>query len=122
MRSFSRLVRFLRQTRIEVAQSFDFYTNIMLMPAARLAGVPVFIASHRQARRPPLTDKASYPKRGISLGRLRCMQFVGGRGSTDKSRSAQRKGNRNLEWATTRSLQAGSAGLTIRAWRLHASE
>jgi glycosyltransferase involved in cell wall biosynthesis len=48
MRSFSTLVRFLRQTRIEVAQSFDFYTNIMLMPAARLAGVPVLIASHRQ--------------------------------------------------------------------------
>jgi glycosyltransferase involved in cell wall biosynthesis len=48
MRSFSRLVQFLRRTRIEVAQSFDFYTNLMLMPAARLAGVPVFIASHRQ--------------------------------------------------------------------------
>jgi L-malate glycosyltransferase len=48
MRSFSALVRFLRRTRIEVAQSFDFYTNILLMPAARLAGIPVFIASHRQ--------------------------------------------------------------------------
>ena len=33
---------------IEVAQSFDFYTNLMLIPAARLAGVPAVIASQRQ--------------------------------------------------------------------------
>jgi glycosyltransferase involved in cell wall biosynthesis len=46
--SFGRLVRFLRRTGIEVAQSFDFYTNLMLIPAARLAGVPVVIASQRQ--------------------------------------------------------------------------
>ncbi len=46
--SFVRLVRFLRRTRIEVAQSFDFYTNLMLIPAARLAGVPAVVASQRQ--------------------------------------------------------------------------
>jgi glycosyltransferase involved in cell wall biosynthesis len=46
--SLGRLAGFLRRTRIEVAQSFDFYTNLMLMPAARLAGVPVVIASQRQ--------------------------------------------------------------------------
>lgn len=46
--SFGKLVGLLRRTRIEVAQSFDFYTNLMLMPAARLAGVPVVIASQRQ--------------------------------------------------------------------------
>ena len=46
--SFGRLVRFLRRTRIEVAQSFDFYTNLMLIPAARFAGVPAVIASQRQ--------------------------------------------------------------------------
>jgi glycosyltransferase involved in cell wall biosynthesis len=60
LRSLSRLVRLLRRTRIEVAQSFDFYTNIMLMPAARLAGVPVFIASQRQ-----LGDLLSPMKRRI---------------------------------------------------------
>lgn len=48
LRSLGRLTRLLRQTRIEVAHSFDFYTNIMLIPAARLAGVPVVIASQRQ--------------------------------------------------------------------------
>ena len=31
--SFGKLVRFLRRTRIEVTQSFDFYTNLMLIPA-----------------------------------------------------------------------------------------
>lgn len=48
LHSFGRLVRLLRRARIEVAQSFDFYTNLMLIPAARLAGVPVAIASQRQ--------------------------------------------------------------------------
>ena len=48
LHSLSRLVGLLRRTRIEVAQSFDFYTNLMLIPAARLAGVPVVIASQRQ--------------------------------------------------------------------------
>jgi glycosyltransferase involved in cell wall biosynthesis len=46
--SLGRLVGFLRRTQIEVAQSFDFYTNVMLIPAARLAGVPAVIASQRQ--------------------------------------------------------------------------
>ena len=48
LRSLARLTGLLRRTRIEVAHSFDFYTNIMLIPAARLAGVPVVIASQRQ--------------------------------------------------------------------------
>ena len=46
--SFGRLVGFLRRTHVEVAQSFDFYTNLMLIPAARLAGVPVVVGSQRQ--------------------------------------------------------------------------
>lgn len=48
LRSIGRLVGVLRRTRVEVALSFDFYTNLMLVPAARLAGVPVVIASQRQ--------------------------------------------------------------------------
>jgi glycosyltransferase involved in cell wall biosynthesis len=42
------LSRLLRRERIEVAQSFDFYANLMLIPAARFAGVPVVVGSHRQ--------------------------------------------------------------------------
>lgn len=47
-RSRLALSRLLRQERIEVAQSFDFYANLMLIPAARFAGVPVVVGSHRQ--------------------------------------------------------------------------
>ncbi len=40
--------RYLRQTRTVVAHAFDFYTNLMMIPAARFAGVPVVLGSHRQ--------------------------------------------------------------------------
>ena len=43
-----RLVRHLRTNSIAIAQSFDFYSNLMLIPAARWARVPVIIGSHRQ--------------------------------------------------------------------------
>jgi glycosyltransferase involved in cell wall biosynthesis len=42
------LSRFLRRKRITVAHSFDFYSNLMLIPAARSARVPVVVGSHRQ--------------------------------------------------------------------------
>ena len=42
------LARHLRASRIAVAHSFDFYSNLMLIPTARLAGVPVVIGSQRQ--------------------------------------------------------------------------
>jgi L-malate glycosyltransferase len=47
-RSRLALSRFLRQKRISVVHSFDFYSNLMLIPAARFAGVPVVLGSHRQ--------------------------------------------------------------------------
>jgi glycosyltransferase involved in cell wall biosynthesis len=47
-RSRLALARFLREKRIAVAQSFGFYANLMLIPAARFAGVPVIVGSHRQ--------------------------------------------------------------------------
>jgi glycosyltransferase involved in cell wall biosynthesis len=43
-----RLAQYLRRNRIAVAHAFDFYTNLTLIPAARLAGVPVVIGSQRQ--------------------------------------------------------------------------
>lgn len=42
------LSRHLRANRIKVAHSFDFYANLTMIPAARLARVPVVIGSHRQ--------------------------------------------------------------------------
>jgi glycosyltransferase involved in cell wall biosynthesis len=43
-----RLAQYLRRNRIAVAHAFDFYTNLTLIPAARLAGAPVVIGSQRQ--------------------------------------------------------------------------
>jgi L-malate glycosyltransferase len=43
-----RLARHLRRHGIAIAHAFDFYTNLMLIPAARLARVPVVIGSQRQ--------------------------------------------------------------------------
>ncbi len=42
------LARHLRRQHIAVAHAFDFYANLMLIPAARLARLPVVIGSHRQ--------------------------------------------------------------------------
>lgn len=43
-----RLSQHLRRNHVQVAHAFDFYTNLTLIPAARLARVPVVIGSHRQ--------------------------------------------------------------------------
>jgi len=43
-----RLARFLRRQRIDILHAFDFYTSIFAVPAARLAGVPIVIASRRE--------------------------------------------------------------------------
>src|SRR5579864_6323401 len=48
VRSRWKLKRCLRDLGIAVAHAFDFYTNLTLIPAAKLAGVPVVIGSHRQ--------------------------------------------------------------------------
>ena len=42
------LARYLRANRVTVAHSFDFYSNFMLIPSARLARVPVVLGSQRQ--------------------------------------------------------------------------
>jgi glycosyltransferase involved in cell wall biosynthesis len=48
LRTRLRLARYLRNLRISVAHAFDFYTNLTLIPAARMAQVPVLIGSQRQ--------------------------------------------------------------------------
>lgn len=44
-----RLARDMRRERIEIVHSYNFYANVFAVPAARLAGVPVVIASIRDA-------------------------------------------------------------------------
>ncbi len=48
LRTRWQLARHLRHSRAQVAHAFDFYTDLTLVPVARLAGVPVVIGSHRQ--------------------------------------------------------------------------
>ena len=48
LRTRLKLRRHLRRHQIQVAHAFDFYANLTLIPAARLARVPVIIGSHRQ--------------------------------------------------------------------------
>lgn len=48
LRSARTLARHLRKNRIAVAHSFSFYSNILMIPAARAARVPVVIGSQRQ--------------------------------------------------------------------------
>jgi L-malate glycosyltransferase len=43
-----KLAGLLRRKKVHIAHAFDFYTNLTLIPAARLARVPVVIGSQRQ--------------------------------------------------------------------------
>jgi L-malate glycosyltransferase len=48
LRARWRLGRHLREQHIQIAHAFDFYTNLTLIPVARLARIPVVIGSQRQ--------------------------------------------------------------------------
>jgi len=48
LRARMALLRHLRAHAVAVAHSFDFYTNLVLIPVARLSGVSAVIGSHRQ--------------------------------------------------------------------------
>ncbi len=48
LRARWQLSRHLRAHQVQVAHAFDFYTNLTLIPAARLGRVPVVIGSQRQ--------------------------------------------------------------------------
>jgi L-malate glycosyltransferase len=48
LRARLNLNRHLRRHQVQVAHAFDFYANLALIPAAKLARVPVIIGSHRQ--------------------------------------------------------------------------
>src|ERR1700674_660364 len=70
-RSFAALVKYLRSRRIVIAHSFDFYSNLMLIPAARLARVPVVIGSQRQ-----LGDLLTPAQRAVQSGVFRISDRV----------------------------------------------
>ena len=43
-----KLGRYLHSNRVTIAHSYDFYSNLMMIPSARLAGVPIVVGSQRQ--------------------------------------------------------------------------
>jgi len=47
-RQLQKCVRFLKQNKIEIVHTHDFYTNVFGISAALLAGVPLKIASKRE--------------------------------------------------------------------------
>jgi L-malate glycosyltransferase len=67
---FVQLVRFLRRERIQIVHAFDFYTSIFAIPAARLAGVPVALASRRELLnlRTPWQQRAIRAACGLATG------------------------------------------------------
>ena len=48
MRSRWRLMRYLRRSKVVIAHAFDFYANLTMIPAAKLARIPIVIGSQRQ--------------------------------------------------------------------------
>lgn len=48
LKQLKKCVRFLRENKIEIVHTHDFYTNVFGISAARLARVPVKIASKRE--------------------------------------------------------------------------
>jgi len=47
VRQAARFITFLRNARIQIVQTFDYYTNVFGIPLARLAGVPITVGSRR---------------------------------------------------------------------------
>jgi L-malate glycosyltransferase len=71
LRTRFRLARHLRQHEIAIAHAFDFYTNLTLIPAARMAGTPVVIGSQRQ-----LGDLLTPAQSRAQAAVLRCSDCV----------------------------------------------
>src|SRR5713226_3015725 len=57
------LARFLRRERVDLVHTFDYYTDLFAIPAARLAGVPVVLGSLRD----PLFDRNSVERAAMAL-------------------------------------------------------
>lgn len=71
LRSRIRLARHLRNLEVAIAHTFDFYTNLTAIPAARMAGVPIVIGSQRQ-----LGDLLSWAQSRVQLAMFRWCDTV----------------------------------------------
>ena len=70
LREGMKFFKFLRRARIDVLQSFDFYSNLFAIPLARLAGVPVILGCRRDegSMRTPAHRKAERWSYAMSSG------------------------------------------------------
>lgn len=66
LRARWQLSRYLREHNIAIAHAFDFYTNLTLIPAARMARTPVVIGSQRQIG--DLLTGAQFRAQAIAFG------------------------------------------------------
>lgn len=71
LRARFQLGRHLRQAEIAIAHSFDFYANLTLIPAARMARVPVVIGSQRQ-----LGDLLSWAQSRVQFAMFRWCDII----------------------------------------------
>src|SRR5207302_2429504 len=71
MRTRWRLAAYLRRTEIAIAHAFDYYTNLTLIPAAKLARTPVVLGSQRQ-----LGDLLTPAQRLVQLAMFRWSDCV----------------------------------------------
>lgn len=71
MQTRLRLARYLKESRTAVAHAFDFYSNLLLIPAARIARIPVVVGSQRQ-----LGDLLTPAKSRAQLAALRLCDRV----------------------------------------------
>ena len=71
MRARWRLARYLRRSNVAIAHAFDFYTNILMIPAAMIARIPAVLGSQRQ-----LGDLLSPARSLAQLAMLRCCDRV----------------------------------------------
>jgi len=71
MRTRYSLAAYLRRSEVAIAHAFDYYTNLTLIPAAKLARTPVVIGSQRQ-----LGDLLTPTQRRAQLAMLRWSDCV----------------------------------------------
>lgn len=67
VRQLRRFAKMLRERRIDLVQTYDFYTNVFGMTGARLAGVPVRIAARRETEGVRTARQKWVERRAFSL-------------------------------------------------------
>jgi hypothetical protein len=65
-----RLAQYLRRNRVQIVHTFGLYPNIFAVPVAKMAGVPIVLASIPRSGRYPDAAAAAHPALVVPLRRL----------------------------------------------------